>query len=382
VVERSFKGTLSAPNAKISISTVQNHEGAFHGKHIEVQPDIQICHRPFELRYDQLPGTLPPAGLPAPVVDLGFETVAGWSSPQAALLTSVPNPVTQGTRSLRITNVPGLTEIVSANFSANLAPQGATRAIVDLWVPVNQPNPNSVGSLSVLISVPSSGLNAVNLGTLGLTSLPRNQFNQLEFPLTTPVKTALDGTHSDVSVKLSLAINASSGPWYIDNVRFLLPPPALSTLDAILSFEDTSKWTCTQTTLSSSTTIRTHLTKSLRVATAPASMTLVSAAFATGALSAPTAKFRISIFKPTNAGNSIGSFQLRVDAPSAGLSDVGTTAVDLRSLPANAFSPIEVSLPTNIRDVVNGEYPDLKLKLVMTVAANSGAWHFDDIRFV
>src|SRR5690606_31430405 len=60
VVERSLRATLAAPNAKISLSTVQNHEGAFHGKHIEVQPDIEVCHRPFELRYDQIPGLEPP----------------------------------------------------------------------------------------------------------------------------------------------------------------------------------------------------------------------------------------------------------------------------------------------------------------------------------
>ena len=47
---------------------------------------------------------------------------------------------------------------------------------------------------------------------------------------------------NDVSLKISLAINSGSGPWFIDNVRFLLPPPALSTLDPILSFEDQTKW--------------------------------------------------------------------------------------------------------------------------------------------
>jgi DNA-binding protein YbaB len=382
-VESKYRGTLSAPNAKISISTIQSHEGAFHGQSIEVQPDTQICFHPFELRYDQLPGLLPAGGLPPPVVDLSFETVAGWSSPQPVLLTSVQNPVTQGARSLQISNVSGTTNIVSANFSADLAVNGATRVIVDLWVPSNQPNPTSIGSASFVISVPSAGINAVNLGTLGLNALPRNQFNQLEFPLPTAVQTALNGTHSDVSVKLVLAINAGSGPWYIDNIRFLLPPPAVSSLDPILSFEDLSKWSCAQTALSSSTT-KTHLTKSLRVASVPGLIQIISVPFASGALSAPTGKFRIDIWVPSNQANSgwHGQFQLFVDAPSAGLSNGATALFELTPLPTNQFSTVELALPSNVLSVINGEYSDVKLKLSLNAVPTSGPWQFDNIRFV
>jgi DNA-binding protein YbaB len=58
IVERVFRGTLSAPSAKISLASVaQNYEGAFHGKDIEIAfPDFKLCHRPFELRYSALPG--------------------------------------------------------------------------------------------------------------------------------------------------------------------------------------------------------------------------------------------------------------------------------------------------------------------------------------
>jgi DNA-binding protein YbaB len=384
IVESKYRGTLAAPNAKISISTIQSHEGAFHGKDIEVQPDTQICYRPFELRYNELPGLLPPGGLPPPVVDLSFETVSGWSSPQSVLLTSTQNPVTQGARSLQISNVTGTTNIVSGNFSADLAPNGATRAIVDLWVPSNQPNPTAVGNLGFVISVPSAGINALSLGSLGLTSLPRNQFNQLEFPLPTAVQNALNGTRNDVSVRLALAINSGSGPWYIDNVRFLLPPPPASSLDPILSFEDTTKWSCAQAALSSSTTTKTHLTKSLRVASAPGSIQIVSAVFASGALSAPTGKFRIDVYKPSNQSNSSwhGQFQLFVDVPSAGISNAGTGVVELTPRPANQFSTLELALPSNVAAAINGEFSDVKLRLSLNAVAGSGPWHFDNIRFV
>jgi hypothetical protein len=378
VVENAYKGTLSAPNAKISISTIQNHEGAFHGKDVEAQPDNQICHRPFELHYEQLPGIVPPGGLPQPVVDLGFENVAGWSSPQSALLTQVTTPVTQGTKSLRVSNPPGTTEIVSANFSANLAPQGCTRVIVDVFVPTNQPN----GTVGVVISVPSANVNNVSLGTVSTTGRPTNQFGQFEFALPTAVRTALDGAASDVSIKVVLGVAAFSGPWFIDNIRFLGPPPALSTLDPILSFEDTSKWTCAQVGLTSSTTVKTHLTKSLKVNTAPGAMTIVSAAFATGALSAPSGKFRIDLRKPSQSGTNHGTFSVQFDIPSAGISNVSTASVAMTPLAANAFAQVELDLPGNVKLAVNGEYGDMRVKLIVNAVSGTGPWHFDNIRFV
>jgi DNA-binding protein YbaB len=383
VVESSFQGTLAAPNAKISVSTVQNHEGAFHGKDVEVQPDIQICHRPFELRYEELPGLVPPGGLPSPLVDLGFETISGWSSPQA-VLSSVQNPVTQGARSLQIASAPGAMDVASANFSADLAPQGATRLMIDLWVPANQPNPTFFGNLSAIISVPSRSVNNVNLGTIALTPRPTNQFNQFEFALPTAVRSALDATASDVSVKIVMSVNAGSGPWFIDNVRFLLPPAPLSSLDAILSFEDLTKWSCAQTALSSSTTTKTHLTKSLRVATAPGWHQIISQPFGSAPLSAPLGKLRIDLRKPSNQPNASwhGQFQLQVDVPSAGISNATTAVVELKPLAADAFSLIELALPATVVNVVNGDYGDLKLKLVMNVTTNSGPWHLDNIRFV
>jgi DNA-binding protein YbaB len=384
IVESKYQGTLSAPTAKISISTIQSHEGAFHGLNIEVQPDTQICFRPFELRYDQLPGIVPPGGLPPPVVDLGFETVAGWSSPQPVLLTSVTNPVSQAARSLQITNVTGSTDVVSANFPSSKAPTGATRAIVDFFVPSNQPNPTNVGSASLIISIPSASINNLSLGTIGLTSLPRNQFSQLEFPLPTAVRNAFSTTRTDVSLKLTLAITSGSGPWYVDNIRFLAPPPAVSTLDPILSFETLSNWSCAQTPLTSNSTSKTNLTKSLEVTKAPGQVRIISVPFATGALSAPLGKVRIDYFKPSNQQNSgwHGQYQLIFDSPSGGLIGVSTPLVELTPFTLNAFTTIEQVLPPAVAAVVNGEFGDLKLTIFLNAVVNSGPHRFDWIRFV
>ena len=312
-------------------------------------------------------------------MNLGFETPDGWSSQQSTLLTLMSTPVTQGTKSLRASNPPGNTEIVSANFPASLAPQGCTRAIVDVFVPTNQPN----GSVSLVISVPSAGVNNVNLGSVSTTGRPTNQFSQFEFALPTAVRTALDSNATDVSIKIVLNIAAFSGPLFVDNVRFLLPPPALSSLDPILSFEDITKWTPSPGSIQSDTAIKTHLTKSLKVQSAPATMTMTSANFATGALNSPLGKFRIDLRKPSTQPNpNHGTFSVTFDIPSAGITNVATTAASLTSLPGNTFSMIELNLPANVKLAVNGEYSDMRVKLVLTVTAGTGPWYLDNIRFV
>jgi len=243
-----------------------------------------------------------------------------------------------------------------------------------------------VGTASLIISIPSASITNLSLGTIGLTSLTRNQFSQLEFALPTAVRNAFTTTRTDVSLKLTLAITSGSGPWYIDNIRFLAPPPALSTLDPILSFETLSNWTCAQTALTSNTSSKTNLTKSLEVTKIPsaAQIRIVSVPFATGALSAPLGKVRIDYFKPSNQQSSSwhGQYQLIFDSPSAGLIGVSTPLVELTPLTANVFSTIEQALPPAVLAVVNGEYTDLKLTIFVNGVVNSGPHRFDWIRFV
>jgi hypothetical protein len=100
-------------------------------------------------------------------------------------------------------------------------------------------------------------------------------------------------------------------------------------------------------------------------------------------LSAPLGKFRIDLRKPLPQPNPWhGQFQLRIDVPSAGISNATTATVELTPLSGNAFSTLELALPANIASIINGEYADLKLKLVLNVPAGSGPWHVDNIRFI
>jgi DNA-binding protein YbaB len=386
VVERVLRGTLSAPNAKINIASVtETYEGAFHGKDIEVFPDAQICHRRFELRYDQLPGLVPPSGSTPPVVDLGFENLAGWSSPQA-VLASVLNPVTQGTRSLRISNVIGMTDIISANFSSALAAQGSTLLRFDLWLPSNQPNPAFFGSVAAIISIPSANISSANLGSRALTPLTQNQFNTLEFTLPDNVRQALDGDHGDVKLRLVLSVNSGSGPWYLDNVRFasLGPPPPPPSVEPILSFEDLSQWSSPQVSLSTSTQFKTHLQRALRFPVMNGWTQAISASFSTATLSAPQGKIRIDLRAPLSQPNQWwhGQFVVFFSVPSLGIDDASSSQVELTPLPKDVFNTLELTLPANVRDAINATHPNIVVKVTLNVPAGAQPHYVDNLRFL
>src|SRR4051812_19962342 len=60
-LDTPFQGSLVAPNAQITLSTVgnPNHQGSFHGRHLQVGPGQTICHHPFEIPFQLIPGRVP-----------------------------------------------------------------------------------------------------------------------------------------------------------------------------------------------------------------------------------------------------------------------------------------------------------------------------------
>lgn len=65
VVDSLYRGTLLAPNGKITLATVglPGHAGSFHGKNVEVHPHTRVTHHPFGVPLRDVPGTQwPPSG--------------------------------------------------------------------------------------------------------------------------------------------------------------------------------------------------------------------------------------------------------------------------------------------------------------------------------
>jgi len=378
-IESAYRGTLCAPNAKINLKAMTNpvYEGSFHAKDVEVQPDSRVCFHPFEISYGDLPGVGP---APSPTVDLGFETTQGWSCTQA-LLTSVTSPASQGSHSLQITNVTGSVQIASANFSSTVSPSGATRLLIDLWVPLNQPNPSNWGTFTILISIPSAGITNVSLGTVTITGRPQNQFSPCEFALPSAVQTALAAARSDVSLKLQLAITAGSSPWYLDNIRFAVPQVSP---DVILSFEDVTKWSCSQVTITRVSSPKSHLQYSLKFTSVPSWFEIISVAFSSATLSAPQGTLKMDMWLPTSQPNPswYGQVQIFVNVPSAGIYGASAGPVQLTSLPTGRFNTLTFTLPANVVSAINGTYDDVSLKLTFSLPSGAGPYYIDNIRFV
>jgi DNA-binding protein YbaB len=57
-LETPYQGSLVAPNAQITLPTVgaPKHVGSFHALHLQVGPSQTICHRPFEIPFQNIPG--------------------------------------------------------------------------------------------------------------------------------------------------------------------------------------------------------------------------------------------------------------------------------------------------------------------------------------
>jgi DNA-binding protein YbaB len=57
-LETPYQGSLVAPNAQITLPTVgaPKHVGSFHALHLQVGPSQTICHHPFEIPFQNIPG--------------------------------------------------------------------------------------------------------------------------------------------------------------------------------------------------------------------------------------------------------------------------------------------------------------------------------------
>ncbi|XXT17157.1 hypothetical protein WME94_43710 [Sorangium sp. So ce429] len=151
---------------------------------------------------------------------LGFEKPGAWTSPHA-LLAVHTGRVKEGISSLEVRTPASFNAIISPNFStAGHTPVG-NKIKLDLFISKVQPNPSWVGTIEVLISIPSSGINNQWVGSIVLNSLTRGAFNVITFPqLAAATITALNGAPSDVKLQFNLNVTPNSGPYYMDNVRF------------------------------------------------------------------------------------------------------------------------------------------------------------------
>jgi len=147
----------------------------------------------------------------------GFEDRTQWSS--SATLSSSSNH-TQGAASLGVA-AHGYTAVTSAVLPSLTGVTALAR--VDLLLPTAQANPFWYGTAELYISVPSKGVNNLDLGLVELTGKALNQFVSLDYALPASLVATLQaGGYSDFTAKVVLNVPSNeTGTYLLDNLRFV-----------------------------------------------------------------------------------------------------------------------------------------------------------------
>jgi hypothetical protein len=127
--------------------------------------------------------------------------------------------VTQGSGALSV-SAQGYTTITSRIFSTNILAGVTSNLSVDVYVPVQQPNPYWYGALQLFLSCPGANINSQYIGQQDLTHLFVNEFNTVNFALPSSIVSVLQTPSQTCTLSLVLNVNAGSGSWLLDNLAF------------------------------------------------------------------------------------------------------------------------------------------------------------------
>jgi uncharacterized membrane protein len=168
---------------------------------------------------------------------LGFETVDSWRAASGTAASTTTR--TQGAAAFALTAPVGFTNIVSAaidSTAANLVGLSNAGSVlaVDFVQPTQQPNPFFLGSLQLLVNVPSRNVFNQFLAQVELTGRPVGTFQTLRFAVPDSLRNALRGaTFTDLTFTLALnAPTGATGTYIFDNLRVLGATAADFTLAA------------------------------------------------------------------------------------------------------------------------------------------------------
>jgi hypothetical protein len=146
---------------------------------------------------------------------LDFEDPNLWVAYQPAVLAASDRSV-RGGHSLAVSNI-GWTRLDSAPIPT----PGRADSFIALNLVVPSPQPAGWrGSLDLLISVPSAGLNDAAIGHQDLAALPLDQFQRIQFAVPANVQSALATNHMDARFAIVLNVPyGTPGRYLLDNLR-------------------------------------------------------------------------------------------------------------------------------------------------------------------
>jgi DNA-binding protein YbaB len=156
------------------------------------------------------------------------------------------------------------------------------------------------------------------------------------------------------------------------------PGPIGPQTAAVLGFEDATAWTSTQATLALATTPITQGASALKCSNIQAiTAAVVSRAFSAVGIESPAGQFLIDVFIP----KAQGQIDIQAKVPSAGILLAPFGIQSIASLPANRYSTLTYTIPSNVLAALASGAPDVTLTVVFSLPSNAGIFYLDNIRF-
>jgi fibronectin type 3 domain-containing protein/DNA-binding protein YbaB len=150
---------------------------------------------------------------------LGFEVVGNWHT-TGGTLTRVTSPRTQGAAAVQISGN-GYAELTNTVALASSDVTITARFLIDLFIPTVQANPNWMGQLQLFFTCPSHSVFHQFVGQKDLTGLTLGAFHTIEIAVPANLRSALQGSFTDLTLGIALNVDLGCGPHVFDNIRFL-----------------------------------------------------------------------------------------------------------------------------------------------------------------
>jgi hypothetical protein len=322
------------------------------------------------------------------------DEIGGWTLSPNGTATFDGTRSSQGAGSMRVCGGNFIT-MKSPTFDTTEWAQLSTTLAVDVFVPLETPNPWWWGALQLQVDVPAANIYSAWGGQVELTNtVTRGTWNTLTFTLPTNVLAAFEGDFPNARLQLNLNVPPGTECWGFDDLRFEGDRHPRTTFhrtgsrhldvrtNPFLSFETLADWT-SGAPVTHDLARHEHGNASLSL-TGSGYKVVTSRVFSTTEILAVGNDLNLDLFVPDPQPNPywVGQAQVFLTCLSAGLNNAYLGQRELTHLFYGEFNSLLFTLPSNVRSALLGAYHDCRFNLVLNVNAGSGQFLFDKLGFV
>jgi hypothetical protein len=322
------------------------------------------------------------------------DEIGGWTVSPNGTATFDNTRASQGAGSMRVCGG-NFISMVSPTFDTAEWTTLSSTIAIDIFVPLETPNPWWWGALQLQAHVPAANVNTAWGGQVELTNnVTRGTWNTLTFTLPQQVLTALEGDFANARLQFNLNVPLGTECWGFDDLRFEGDTFPRTTyhrtgsrhLDVrtspFLSFETLSDWTFGA---AATLDVERHEDGNASLQVAGSGYKVVtSRPFSTTEILAVGNQLNVDLFVPDPQPNPywVGQAQVFLHCPSAGLDSTYLGQRELTHLFHDEFNSLLFDLAPNVRTALLGTYGDCRFNLVLNANAGSGNFLFDKLGFV